>query len=105
MVGSDMEMKPRCAFGFWAARRFEMGRKTRTINVVTSTSQTSGAKVVPLRPVSTTPSQSPTRMEITREQIARRAYEIWVKQGCCHGRDQQHWLDAESQLKAEVDKT
>jgi hypothetical protein len=41
-------------------------------------------------------------VKITHEQIARRAHEIWVKQGCRHGQDQQHWLEAERQLRAEL---
>jgi hypothetical protein len=35
---------------------------------------------------------------ITREDIARRAYELFEQSGGVHGRDIQHWLDAERQL-------
>jgi len=34
----------------------------------------------------------------TQEQIAVRAYEIWLRNGCHHGNDLQNWLDAEDQL-------
>jgi len=38
----------------------------------------------------------------TYEQIAQRAREIWTKKGCLPGQDEQNWLDAERQLKAEL---
>jgi hypothetical protein len=41
-------------------------------------------------------------VKIAHEQIAQRAHEIWVKQGCRDGQDQQHWLEAERQVKAEL---
>jgi hypothetical protein len=30
--------------------------------------------------------------------IAGRAYEIWLNEGCRHGRDLEHWLQAEHEL-------
>jgi Protein of unknown function (DUF2934) len=33
------------------------------------------------------------------ENIARYAYHIWVKEGRPHGRDKEHWLQAEAHLK------
>jgi hypothetical protein len=39
---------------------------------------------------------------VPREKIAMRAYEKWVKSGYQHGRDQQHWLEAEAELKSEM---
>lgn len=33
------------------------------------------------------------------EDIARRAFEIWVKEGQPVGSDQRHWLQAEAELK------
>jgi len=36
----------------------------------------------------------------TQEEIAARAYELWVQQGCPHGRDQENWFEAERQLLA-----
>ena len=35
------------------------------------------------------------------DKIAARAYEIWDRTGRPHGRDQQNWLDAEAELRAE----
>jgi hypothetical protein len=37
----------------------------------------------------------------TREQIAVRAYELFVKGGYQHGHSEQHWLQAERELKRE----
>lgn len=38
----------------------------------------------------------------TYDQIAQRAREIWTKKGCLPGQDEQNWLEAERQLKAEL---
>lgn len=32
------------------------------------------------------------------DEVARIAYEIYLKEGCPQGRDVQHWLQAESQM-------
>ena len=38
--------------------------------------------------------------EITSEQIARRAYSIWEQQGRPGGKEREHWLLAEQELKS-----
>lgn len=38
----------------------------------------------------------------THEQIAMRAHELYVSSGHQHGREQEFWLEAERQLKAEA---
>jgi hypothetical protein len=38
---------------------------------------------------------------ITHEQIARRAWSIWMSQGCVPGHDEEHWLQAERELICE----
>jgi len=40
--------------------------------------------------------------KISHEQVALRAREIWMKRGCLPGQDEQNWLEAERQLKAEL---
>ncbi len=40
----------------------------------------------------------------TYDQIAQRAREIWTKKGCLPGQDEQNWLEAERQLKAELSR-
>ncbi len=32
--------------------------------------------------------------------VAARAYELWQKSGCAHGRDQEFWFQAERELRA-----
>lgn len=36
----------------------------------------------------------------TREQVAARAYELWLQSGCLAGRDAENWLQAERELQA-----
>lgn len=38
-------------------------------------------------------------MTITYEEIAQRAYEIWTREGRPEGKDQEHWLRAEEELR------
>ena len=55
----------------------------------------------------TTPPQTQSygsTVHVPREKIAMRAYEKWLKSGCHHGCDQQHWLEAEAELKAELSR-
>jgi len=59
---------------------------------------TGGATATAPRPTSTKAGGK----TITREQIAQRAHEIWVKRGCKPGEDERNWLEAEKQLKAEL---
>jgi len=64
----------------------------------------SGGATTTLRPVGSQAPAATKTVKITREQIAQRAHEIWVKNGCKHGQDEQNWLEAERQLKAEMPK-
>ena len=41
-------------------------------------------------------------MKVPHEKIAMRAYEKWCKRGRPHGTDRQDWLEAETELKAEM---
>jgi Protein of unknown function (DUF2934) len=58
------------------------------------------------KPVShgtTTPTSAPMPgTAVPSEKIAMRAYEKWLKSGCQHGCDRQHWLEAEMELKNEM---
>jgi DUF2934 family protein len=42
-------------------------------------------------------------MEITREMIERKAYELYLARGGEHGADVNDWLEAERQLRAEME--
>jgi hypothetical protein len=77
-------------------------QRTEENNVYTSGPQAGGATMAPPRRAGTKSRSATTGPKITHDQIARRAHEIWVKQGCIHGQDQDHWFEAERQLKAEL---
>jgi len=66
-----------------------------TVPTTGSNIRTSGGTAVAIRP--TTKGPTPTH-----EQISRRAHEIWLKRGSKPGQDEQNWLEAEAQLKAEM---
>jgi Protein of unknown function (DUF2934) len=50
----------------------------------------------------TSPSGPSSTTAIPHEKIATRAYEKWCKRGCMQGTHQQDWLEAETELKAEM---
>jgi len=82
-----------------------MGRqRTGEDNVFTGSVPVGGATITAPRRAVTKPSPAPTGLKIGHDLIAQRAHEIWLKQGCCHGQDQQHWFEAERQLKAELSR-
>lgn len=59
----------------------------------------------PQKPVEV-PGQTPTRdprRQIPHEQIAQRAEKIWRDRNCPTGRDEEIWLQAESELQAEAE--
>ena len=40
------------------------------------------------------------KVKPSHDEVARKAYEIYLKEGCPQGRDVQHWLDAEARVEA-----
>lgn len=48
------------------------------------------------RTISTTP---------THDEIAAHAYQIYLREGCVEGRDMEHWLQAESELRQQTNGT
>lgn len=44
------------------------------------------------------------RAAVSREAVAKRAYEKWLQRGGNHGDDLQDWLEAERELSAEANK-
>ncbi len=77
-------------------------QRTGDSNVMTSSPRAGGGTMAPLRRAGAKPQQGTTGVRIPHDQIAQRAHELWVKQGCSHGRDQENWFEAERQLKAEL---
>jgi hypothetical protein len=43
-----------------------------------------------------------TPVKIPHEKIAMRAYEKWCQRGQPHGTDRQDWMEAETELRAEM---
>jgi Protein of unknown function (DUF2934) len=41
-----------------------------------------------------------TKSSVTREDVARRSYEIFLESGGAHGHDVEHWIQAERDLGA-----
>ncbi len=71
-------------------------------SVSMSSPQGGSATVTPPRRAGMRPRSATMSAKITQEQIARRAHEIWVQQGCRPGQDKEHWFEAERQLRAEL---
>lgn len=60
-----------------------------------ATSKKNGGKAAPA-PATASPAASVPG----RDPVAERAYEIWVESGRPQGKDQDHWFQAERELKA-----
>ena len=45
---------------------------------------------------------STTNSTPTHDEIAAQAYQIYLREGCVEGRDMDHWLQAESELRMRV---
>jgi hypothetical protein len=95
------------------AARKTTNRKTKTKNATTETpksktttrsTRTAGAaEATPARTTTrrkTTASQT-TEIKTSHDDIARRAYERWLEEGCPEGRDEAHWYDAINELTGE----
>jgi len=49
--------------------------------------------------------QNKADFELSPHEVAGRAYQSFVNQGSQHGKDLEHWLDAEAELLAERNRT
>jgi hypothetical protein len=47
------------------------------------------------------PAAPAVAIEIPRDKIVARAYEIWIRKGKPHGKDFENWVEAEAELRAE----
>jgi hypothetical protein len=56
-------------------------------------------KLACARPPAPTANPKQTRLDAkpSRDEVSKRAYYIYLKQGCPQGQDVQHWLEAEAQ--------
>ena len=72
-------------------------RETTPLPAAVSAPKTGSVKTsAPLSARAVVPASAPA---ITPEEIARRAYAIWEAQGRPAGKEREHWLLAETQLK------
>jgi len=77
----------------------------KTVSTTTcgcSSGGSTGTAVATAPRSTTTSAPSANTVTPTYEQISQRAQEIWKKKGCLPGQDEQNWLEAERQLKAEL---
>ena len=63
---------------------------------------TPGSKAVKQENAEARPALRVARPELSHEQIARRAYEIYLQRGGEGGRDLDDWVEAERQLMARI---
>ena len=55
--------------------------------------------------VSTPTAPTTPSAKVPHEKIAMRAFEKWCKRGRPHGTDRQDWLEAEAELRNELNRT
>jgi hypothetical protein len=55
------------------------------------------------KPVSNS-NQSSSQVQVPHDRIAMRAYEKWMKRGCPQGTAFQDWVEAETELVAELNR-
>ncbi len=65
---------------------------------------TTASASVPQTAKTTAPHATAMQGSLPMEKIAMLAYQKWVKGGCKHGCDKQHWFEAEAEVKAEMMK-
>lgn len=74
-------------------------KETAKVAATTQTSQPPPAKPNTATPVTAAPAPTPVRTGPTHEQIARRAYEIFMARGGQPGNPEQDWAQAERELQ------
>ena len=55
--------------------------------------------------VSAPPAPTTVSAKLPHEKIAMRAFEKWCKRGRPHGTDKQDWLEAEAELRSELNRS
>jgi hypothetical protein len=68
-----------------------MAKSTKTTQSTTTRTRTSKS--------STTTPTTASLLSLTHADIANRAYELFLANGAMHGRDLEHWLQAEGELR------
>ena len=75
-----------------------------SIRSTTPTAKPAATPATAARPATAAPmAQAATSSpQVSREHVAKRAYEKWLKRGCTHGNDMQDWIEAEKEVMAEM---
>jgi hypothetical protein len=88
-----------------AAKKTTSAQRTNRGNDATNKKTTTGSgatmkKKATKRSPASKP-QTQVEMKITHDQIAQRAYEIWLAKGRPPGQEEQNWREAEAELRRE----
>jgi len=67
-------------------------------------SRSSTTGTTPQAPKTAAKPEATSQSGLPVEKVAKLAYQKWLKGGCKHGCDMQHWLEAEAEVKAEMTK-
>jgi hypothetical protein len=67
-----------------------MPKSTKTTQSTTTRPRTRKPRTTPATPTAST---------LNHDDIAHRAYELFLSNGAMHGRDLEHWLQAETELR------
>ena len=70
-----------------------MPKSTKTMQSTTTRTRTRKS------PTTTTTTTTSSLSSLSHADIANRAYELFLASGAAHGRDLEHWLRAESELR------
>jgi hypothetical protein len=98
-------------FGWWKKRSAEPSKSVVAVEapVKSDSSDLSRSASSDLEPeqrtetvVAELPTGNPVRLEIPHDKISARAFEIWVRRGRKSGTGFQDWVDAEAELRAEL---
>jgi len=81
-------------------------RKTSTAKVVPLTNPKNSGVQAASKPANTRKAKAQAKsnrsLTLTHDQIAQRAKQIWERNGRLPGHDEQNWLEAERELRAEL---
>lgn len=79
------------------ARKTKTPRATKTVTAPLAT-QPAASDALPAAPVMTQPATTDAAPPVGYEQVARRAYELFLARGGAHGHHLEDWIQAEREL-------
>jgi len=81
-----------------AGAKRSTGRTTAATTAKKKTTPGRGAKKATTKQTAPAKPDTQVELKITHDQIAQRAYEIWLAKGRPHGLEQQNWYEAKADL-------